>query len=133
MVSAQRRTTGLLVPVEGNYAAATLGLMAVDLFTTTGARINEVMQIRLIKDCIVRLEMPPPPGSKDLSPRIRYVLRLIPKGEKASTLQDYFISAETKRLLVRVAEMLAEHYQLRPGETLPAVEFNAGSRRAHRF
>jgi hypothetical protein len=110
MVSAQRRTAGLLVPVEGIYAAATLGLMAVDLFTTTGARINEVMQIRLTKDCIVRLKMLPPPGSKDPSPRIRYVLRLIPKGEKASTPQDYFIGAETKRLLVRVAQMLGEHY-----------------------
>jgi hypothetical protein len=133
MVSAQRRTTGLLVPVEGIYGAATLGLMAVDLFTTTGARINEVMQIRLTEDCIVRLKMPPPPGSKDPSPRIRYVLRLVPKGEKTNRPQDYFIGAETKRLLVKVAQMLGEHYQLQPGEALPSVEFNVSSGRAHRF
>ena len=74
MVSAQRRTTGVLLPVEAIYAAATIGLMAVDLFTTTGARINEVMQIRLTEDCIVRLKMPPPPDAKDPSPRVRYVL-----------------------------------------------------------
>ena len=68
MVSAQRRTSGVLLPVEAIYAAATMGLMAVDLFTTTGARMDEVMQIRLTEDCIVRLTMPPPPGSKDPSP-----------------------------------------------------------------
>ncbi|HME00767.1 MAG TPA: site-specific integrase [Terriglobia bacterium] len=133
MVSAQRRTTGVLLPVEAIYAAATIGLLAVDLFTTTGARINEVMQIRLTEDCIVRLKMSPPPGSKDPSPRIRYVLRLVPKGEKTNTPQDYFIGTETKRLLVRVAQMLGEHYQLRPGEILPSVEFDAGDGRAHRF
>jgi integrase len=133
MASAQRRTTGVLVPVEAIYAAATIGLMAADLFTTTGARINEVMQIRLTADCIVRLKMPPPPGSKDPSPRIRYVLRLVPKGEKTNTPQDYFIGAETKRLLVRVAQMLGEHYQLQPGEVLPSVEFSASNGRADRF
>ena len=133
MASAQRRTTGVLVPVEAIYAAATIGLMAVDLFTTTGARINEVMQIRLTEDCIVRLKMPPPPGSKHPSPRIRYVLRLVPKGEKTNRPQDYFIGAETKQLLVRVAQMLGEHYQLQPGEVLPSVEFNVNNGRAHRF
>ena len=133
MVSAQRRTTGLLLPIESIYAAATIGLLAVDLFTTTGARINEVMQIRLTEDCIVRLEMPAPPGSKDTSPRIRYVLRLVPKGERTNTPQDYFIGVETKRLLVRVAQMLGEHYQLQPGQALPTVEFNVNNGRAHRF
>lgn len=133
MVSAQRRTKGLLLPVESIYAAATIGLLAVDLFTTTGARINEVMQIRLTEDCIVRLEMPAPPGSKDTSPRVRYVLRLVPKGEKTNTPQDYFISVETKRLLVRVAQMLGEHYQLQPGEALPSVDFSLINGRAHRF
>jgi hypothetical protein len=134
IVAAQRRTSGgVLVPVEAIYAAATMGLMAVDLFTTTGARINEVMQIRLTEDCIVRLMMPAPPGSKDLAPRIRYVLRLVPKGEKTNTPQDYFIGTETKRLLVRVAQMLGEHYQLQPGEVLPSVEFSGGNGRAHRF
>jgi hypothetical protein len=52
----------------------------------------------------------------DQSPRVRYVLRLIPKGEKADIPQDYFIGEETKRLFVRVAQMLGEHYRLRPGQ-----------------
>jgi hypothetical protein len=53
---AQRRITGVLLAVEAIYACATIGLMAIDLFTTTGARMNEVMQIRLTEDCIVRLK-----------------------------------------------------------------------------
>jgi hypothetical protein len=133
MMSAQRRTTGLLLPVDSLYAAVTFGLMAIDLFTTTGARMNEVMQIRLTEDCIVRLKMPPPPESKDQTPRIRYLLRLVPKGEKANVAQDYFIGDETKRLLVRVAQMLGNHYQLQAGQALPHVEFDVASGRAHRF
>jgi hypothetical protein len=80
MASAQRRTGGVLLPVDALYSIVTFGLMAIDLFTTTGARINEVMQIRLTEDCIVRLKMPPPPESKDQSSRLRYNLRLVPKG-----------------------------------------------------
>jgi hypothetical protein len=133
MASAQRRSTGVLLPVEAIYSAVTFGLMAIDLFITTGARINEVMQIRLTGDCIVRLKMPPPPEAKDQSPRVRYVLRLIPKGEKANVPQDYFIGEETKRLFVRVAQMLGEHYRLDPGRALPGVRFAAGNGRAERF
>jgi len=71
--------------------------------------------------------------SKDQSPRIRYILRLVPKGEKTNTPKDYFIGQQTKRLLVRVAQMLGEHYQLQPGQLLPSVRFSTGSGRAHRF
>ena len=42
-----------------------------------------------------------------------------------------FVRAE--RLMVKVAQMLGEHYQLQPREALPGVEFNAGSSRGHRF
>lgn len=133
MYSAQQRTSGLLIPVEAIYGAAMIGQMAIDLFTTTGARINEVMQIRLTKDCIVHLKMAAPPGAIDQTPRIRYVLRLIPKGEKRDIPQDYFISDETKRLLVRAAKMLIEHYKLQLNGSIPIVDFNPASRRSNRF
>lgn len=133
MTRAQSRCQGALLPVEPIYASALFGLMAIDLFTTTGARINEVMQVRLTEDCIVRLKMPAPPESKDQSLRLRYVLRLVPKGEKTNTPKDYFISEQTKRLLVKVAQMLGEHYHLEPGQALPSVPFHAHNGRAHRF
>ncbi|MFL5586603.1 MAG: phosphotransferase family protein [Ktedonobacteraceae bacterium] len=40
--------------VEPLYAAATFGLLALDMFTTTGLRLNELMQARVSKDCLVR-------------------------------------------------------------------------------
>lgn len=133
MTRAQSRCQGVLLPVEPIYASSLFGLMAIELFTSTGARINEVMQIRLTEDCIVRLKMPAPPESKDQSIRLRYVLRLVPKGEKANTPKDYFIGEQTKRLLVKVAQMLGEHYHLDPGQALPSVPFFAHNGRAHRF
>ena len=46
-------------------AASAFGLLAVELFTTTGMRMNEGMQIRLDPDCFVCLELPAPPGADD--------------------------------------------------------------------
>ena len=135
MRKAQTKTQGILIPVEPFYAAATFGLLALDIFTTTGMRINEAMQIRLGDDCFVRLKLPVPPGAKKQSPSFRYLFRLIPKGERTNTPQDYFIGSETKRLLVKVAQMLEEHYSLclDQGDTLPCVEFNPTNGRADRF
>lgn len=133
MTQAQSRAAGLLLPVESLYAASALGLLAVDLFTTTGMRINEAMQIRLTDDCFVRLTLPAPPESTDPTPRVRWVFRLVPKGERQNLPQDYFIGEETKRLLVKVARLLAEHYGLKAGDPLPRVAFDPHSGRAHRF
>jgi hypothetical protein len=133
MFTAQHKTKGVLVPVEALYAAAHFGVLAVDLFTTTGMRSNEAMQVRLSSDCFVRLILNAPPGAKDQTPRVRFAFRLIPKGERTDTPQNYFIGEETKRLLVKVARMLADMYQLQPGEPLPMVPFDPNHGRAHRF
>jgi len=130
---AQTKTAGVLIPVDSLWAAATFGLLAIDLFTTTGMRMNEAMQIRLTEEAFVRLVMPAPPGARDPSPRIRYAFRLIPKGERTDTPHTFFIGRETMRLLVVVATMLAEHYGLPPGAPLPTVAFNPYHGRAHRF
>ncbi len=130
---AQQRAQGLFLPVEALYIAATFGVLAVDVFTTTGMRMNEILQLRFTPDCFVRLHMPAPPGAKDGSPRIRYAFRLLPKGEKTETLHDYFIGEETKRLLVKVARTLAEHYGLQAGEALPIVAYSPSDSREHRF
>ncbi len=108
-------------------------MLSVDVFTTTGMRMNEILQLRLTPDCFVRLQMPAPPGAKDQSPRIRYAFRLLPKGEKTETLYDYFIGEETKRLLVKVARTLAEQYDLQAGEALPTVAYSPNYSREHRF
>jgi integrase len=131
--NAQRRTKGTLIPVESLYAAATFGLLALDLLTTTGMRCGELMQVNLLPKCIVRLVDDPPAGAKDRSPRVRYLLRLLPKGERTETLHNYGVGKESMRLIERTAHMLCEHYKLQPGETLPCVAFDPGHSRSHRF
>ena len=42
----------ILFDVEPLYAAVTFGLLALDIFTTTGARLNELLQISNTKECI---------------------------------------------------------------------------------
>lgn len=91
------------------------------------------MQARVSKDCLVRLVDDPPPGAKDRSPRIRYLLRLIPKGEKTDTPRNYFLGKETLRLIEKTGHMLKEHYHLGKTETLPVVPFAPTNGRAHRF
>ena len=130
---AQRKTGAVLIPVESLAAAVTFGLLAIDLFTTTGMRMNELMQVRLADDAFVRLVMPAPPGARDATPRVRYAFRLIPKGERTDRPHTFFIGRETMRLLVATATMLAEHYGLAPGAPLPHVPFNPFHGRAHRF
>ncbi len=96
-------------------------------------RMNELMQVNLLPECIVRLVDDPPLGAKDRSPRIRYLLRLLPKGERTNTLHNYGIGKETVRLVERTAQMLCEHYHVQPGEQLPRVAFDSTHGRRHRF
>ncbi len=133
VAQAQRRTRKALVPVESLYAAATFGLLALDLLTTTGMRSNELQQVNVLPECLIRLVDEPPPGASDQAPRIRYVLRLLPKGERTEERHNYGIGKETVRLLERTAQMLCEHYNLQPGEPLPRVAFTVQSHRSHRF
>jgi hypothetical protein len=114
MARAQERADGVLIPVEPLYAAATFGLLALDMFTTTGLRLNELMQARVSKDCLVRQVDDPPPGAKDRSIRVRYLFRLIPKREKTETPRNYFIGKETLRLVEKTGRMLKEHYRSEP-------------------
>ncbi len=84
-------------------------------------------------ECLVRLVDDPPPGARDQSLRIRYLLRLLPKGERTDTRHNYGIGKETVRLIEKTAQMLCEHYKLKTGEPLPRVTFDPDHHRSHRF
>jgi hypothetical protein len=133
IAKAEQRATEMLIPVESLYVATTFGLLALELLTTTGMRMNELMQVSLLPECIVRMVDDPPPGAKDQNPRIRYVLRLLPKGERTSKRHHYGIGKDGFRLLTQTAHMLCAHYRLQPGEPLPRVAFTLESHRSHRF
>lgn len=133
IAEAQQRTDGVLIPVESLYAATTFGLLALELLTTTGMRINELQQANLLPECIIRMVDDPPPGASDPTPRIRYVLRLLPRGERTDKCHHYGIGKDGLRLMTQTAHMLCAHYRLQPGEQLPRVAFSSDSSRRHRF
>jgi hypothetical protein len=57
LTAARRKTSGLLFTIETLYDSATIGLAALDFFTTTGARANELLQLRLSPDCLYAMKV----------------------------------------------------------------------------
>lgn len=110
----QNRCEGILINIDSLYAGATFGLAIVDIITTTGARLNELLQIKFSKDCIVVIE-----DDTQTKKSVRYVLRLIPKGRIEP--EDYFIGEETLKNLIKVSNLLKEHYST---TEIPKVNYN---------
>ncbi|MCY9698127.1 hypothetical protein [Paenibacillus alginolyticus] len=70
-----RLTNKLLINIEPIYVACTFARFALDIITSSGARMNELLQISYDKDCCVVTV------DKSVSPpRKNYIFRLIPKG-----------------------------------------------------
>jgi hypothetical protein len=122
MDEAQQRTDGLLLLAEPLFIAATFGLACLDFFTTTGARMTELLQLSLSPDCLYTMEV----GGMQ-----RLLVRLVPKGTDKPA--EYMIGPETRRNLERVIQLLKEHYDLQPGDILPHVPFHPKNNRAHEF
>jgi len=120
--AARERASGSLLTIDSLYDAATFGLAALDFFTTTGARINELLQLRLSPDCLYAMSVGGTP---------RLLVRLVPKGRDQTA--EYMIGPETKNNLERVGAMLKGHYHLEKGQSLPHVPFQPNHQRAHRF
>ena len=83
------------IPYEGIYAATHFGALAVRMATITGSRVGEIQQIAQSGDCIKKLVNVGPKGA------IRWLLRMVPKGQKTSRA-DYYIDEDTKNLLLNV-------------------------------
>ncbi len=89
------------IPYEGIYAAAHFGGLAVRMATITGSRLGEVQQIAQSGDCIKRLSNVGPKRAT------RWLLRLVPKGQKTSRA-DYYVDEDTKDLLLKVIRFQME-------------------------
>ena len=122
LAEAHRLTQKVIFQVEPLYAAATFGLAGLELLTSTGMRVNELLQVSIQPECLHTLVVE---GVK------RLVLRLVPKG--SDKLADYFVGTETQRTFEKVVQFLQGHYQLPPGSRLPSVPFDPNTGRAHLF
>jgi hypothetical protein len=122
MTAAQEKTERLLFLVEPLFAAATFGLAALDFFTTTGARMSELLQVSLTPECLYTLVVE---GTQ------RLLLRLVPKGTDKPA--DYIVGTETRRNFEKVAHLLQEHYHLQADQPIPYVSFHENNQRHHQF
>ena len=107
------KVDGILFDMEPFYVASTFGLLAVDILTTTGARVNELLQINSSEDDLRAMKV-----GGDL----KYSFYAVPKGR--DTAEAYSISKHTFRLIHRVYKMLKEHYN----GAIPSVKYR-GERR----
>lgn len=111
------KAEGILFDVEPIYVAATFGLLVLDICTTTGARLNELLQISNTKECIrtVKVEQ-----------NLRFSFYAIPKGR--DEVEAFYISEQTMKLIKTVGLMLRNHYGT---DKIPSVEYRDG--RKHLF
>lgn len=89
------------IPYAGIYAATHFGGLAVRMATVTGSRLGEIQQIAQSGACIKKLVNVGPKGAT------RWLLRLVPKGQKTSRA-DYYIDEDTKNLLLNVIRFQME-------------------------
>ncbi|WP_321170008.1 site-specific integrase [Priestia endophytica] len=114
----QNKAQGTLLDVEPLYAAATFGLLALDIFTTTGARINELLQLSRTHKCIKIVKE---------DNKVHYSFYVVPKGRDA--VEAYYATEQTFKLMARVYKMLQEHYN---SNEIPKVKYR-GEGRKHVF
>lgn len=95
----KNKADGLLIDVEPFYIACTLGLLSIDILTTTGARINELLQINNTKECIT---------VKKINDKLHFSFKAIPKGR--DSLEEFYISKQTMEHIQMVSRCLKESY-----------------------
>ncbi|GAB1790306.1 hypothetical protein PMEGAPR54_30760 [Priestia megaterium] len=105
----QDKTDGVLFDIEPLYAATTFGLLSLDIFTTTGARLNELLQLSNTKECLKWVKV----DNKE-----HFSFYVAPKGRHQ--VEPFYISEQTTKLISRVMKMLLEHYK---SHKIPKVEY----------
>ncbi|ASJ54162.1 hypothetical protein BP422_11760 [Brevibacillus formosus] len=108
MRNAQGIAEGTVFQIDPVYTVSTYALGALEIFTTTGARMNELRQISASKDCMVVLREEPHPHSTHSKPIKRKLLRLVPKGRTEP--ENYYIGEESARCLSHIVQLLKETY-----------------------
>ncbi|HDX9681253.1 TPA: site-specific integrase [Bacillus cereus] len=103
------KAEGILFDVEPLYAAATFGLLTLDICTTTGTRLNELLQISNTKECIRTVKV---------DKKLRFSFHVVPKGR--DELEVFNISEQTMKIIQSVGLMLKNHYGT---DKIPSVEY----------
>lgn len=111
------KAEGVLFDIEPIYASCMFGLLAVDILTTSGARMNELLQINNTKECI---------KVKKVGDRLHYSYMAVPKGRDIP--EEFYISKQSMELVQAVARLLKRHYS---SDLIPQVAYR--QKRKHLF
>lgn len=114
IVKMQPKAKGVIFKLDPLFSAATFGLAVLDIITTTGARVSEVLQIQNTKDCFIVKNIIE--GDRRIT---RYLFRVIPKGRTEP--ENFYLAKESVKVIVEVKNMLARHY---PNGEIPKIKFN---------
>lgn len=114
-----RLTNKLLVNIEPIYVTCMFARFALDIITSSGAIMNELLQISYDKDCCVVTV------DKSVSPpRKNFIFRLIPKGREEP--ENYYMPEEVFRFMTELLKMLKESYK---SDAIPEVQYDVESRK----
>jgi integrase len=105
----QKKAKGILFDVEPLYVGTTFGLLALDIFTTTGARLNELLQLSNTKECITTVKV---------ENKLRFSFYAVPKGREK--VEPFYISEQTMKLIQMAGKLLKVHYN---SEKIPSVKY----------
>ncbi|GIO14921.1 hypothetical protein J19TS2_44760 [Cohnella xylanilytica] len=116
---AARLTNRLLINIEPIFIACMFAKFALDIITSSGARMNELLQISYDKNCcIVTVDKSVSP------PRNNYILRLIPKGREEA--ENYYVPEDVFKFMSEILNTLKGSYK---SNTLPEVEVRYNNRK----
>ncbi|TYP79426.1 site-specific integrase [Paenibacillus methanolicus] len=115
----QRTTNKVFVSIEPIFAACMFARFALDIITSSGARINELLQISYDKECcVITVDKSASP------PRKNYIFRLTPKGREEP--ENYYMPEDVFKFMTEIVKMLKESYG---NDGIPEVEYDVESRK----
>ncbi|PGB34974.1 site-specific integrase [Bacillus toyonensis] len=111
----QKYADGILMNVEVLYITALFGATALDIFTSSGARLGEVAQVHLGLGCLDQVDITAPETNEV---KTSYIFRVIPKGRNEPVV--FYTTKDTFDLIYEIAYYLRDqHYK----GSIPIVEF----------
>jgi len=106
------------INIQPIYMACLFAKFALDIITSSGARMNELLQISYDKDCcVITVDRSQSPPKKN------YILRLTPKGREEP--ENYYVPEEIFKSIHEIVKVLKEHYK---DDHLPEVEYSLSAR-----
>lgn len=115
ITNSQEYAEGILMNVEILYITALFGATALDIFTSSGARLGEVAQVHLGIGCLDQVNITAPEINEG---KTSYIFRAIPKGREE--LAVFYTTKDTFDLIKEIAFHLRDqHYK----GSIPRVDF----------